>query len=63
MGSTSDGCRSMPVKSTVRASRRGGVPVFSRASLKPSASSVFARDPAPEDLNGRSRAIFDLLED
>jgi hypothetical protein len=48
VGTASDGCRSMPEKSTVRASSRGGVPVFSRAKLKPSASSVFARDPAPK---------------
>lgn len=46
MGRASEGWRSMPLKSTVRASSRGGVPVFSRDSRKPSASSVFASDPA-----------------
>ncbi len=49
MGSASDGWRSMPVNSTVRASSRGGVPVFSRDSRNPSASSVFAKDPAHQN--------------
>ena len=35
MGSSSVGCRSMLLKSTVLASMRGGVPVFSRLSLNP----------------------------
>lgn len=35
MGSSSVGCSSMLLKSTVLASMRGGVPVFNRLSLKP----------------------------
>ena len=46
MGSLSEGWHSIPSKSTVRASMRGGVPVLSLLSLKPCVSNVLARVPA-----------------
>ena len=45
-GSSSVGWHSIPLKSTVRASMRGGVPVLSLLSLKPCASNVLAKVPA-----------------
>lgn len=57
VGTASDGCRSMPLKSTVRASSLGGVPVFSRPSRKPCASSVCARDPVRAG-TGRTHPCF-----